>query len=259
MTALLNDIIFPDTITSLKINCEVRKYEKYPKVDSVSSFVKAIVVSVSYDSELDDLKYESIFAYNRSDLASLKSDKQPIHYLPENIYETYPKLASLIVTEAGLRRIRYEHLRQLEQLKVLDLQSNKIETLESNLFTDNSNLQDINLRNNKLHSISPTSFENLIQLREINFAKNECIDKAYYFETLHTKSELRRDLTETCPGYQNKLKILTDRKECNCVKQHEQVPLIEKTCDGGNFGKMEKYSLVIVAVCLYFIVDLSAY
>lgn len=237
----MSNITFSDVIGSIIINCEVRKYATYPKVDRTSSFADAIVINVSYDFKLDDFNYESFFAYNCSDLASLKSSKQPLHYLPENIYETYPKLASLTVTEAGLRKIRYENLRLLWQLQNLDLQSNKIEILESNLFTDNSNLQIIILKNNKLHSISPESFDNLNQIREINFAANECIDKAYYFGNLNSKPELQNDLTETCT-----------------LKQHQQIPLIDKKYEDGIFGKMEKYCLAIIGVCLYFIVDLSA-
>ncbi len=67
----------------------------------------------------------------------------------------------------------------LENLKWLRLNYNKIQSLPFNLFRNNLKLIYLNFWRNQINSISPNLLKNLNQLKQVDFDYNQCVDQSF--------------------------------------------------------------------------------
>lgn len=94
--------------------------------------------------------------------------------LPANGFGMLKRLRQLTVRANEISMVDDKALRGLKQLHVLDLSSNKIVALPSELFADPAHsIQEIYLQNNSIAVLAPKLFANLEQLQALDLADNK--------------------------------------------------------------------------------------
>lgn len=94
--------------------------------------------------------------------------------LPPNGFGILKRLKQLTARANEISMVDDRALRGLKHLQILDLSSNKIVALPSDLFADQgASIQEIYLQNNSISVLSPKLFSNLEQLQELDLARNK--------------------------------------------------------------------------------------
>lgn len=94
--------------------------------------------------------------------------------LPANGFGILKRLKQLRSHSNEISMVDDRALRGLKQLQILDLSSNKIVALPSELFRDQSqSIQEIYLQNNSISVLSPKLFANLEQLQALDLGTNK--------------------------------------------------------------------------------------
>lgn len=86
-----------------------------------------------------------VFTIDRSVQNLTLSWNNKIHYLPENVHESFPNLIALEAESCRIKQISRKNFHGLHRLKILRLAGNMISTVEPGLFGDNSELKIIDL------------------------------------------------------------------------------------------------------------------
>jgi Leucine-rich repeat (LRR) protein len=94
--------------------------------------------------------------------------------LPANGFATLKRLRQLKINNNEISMLADRALGGLKNLQVIDLSSNKIVALPSELFKDPSqSIQEIYLQNNSISVLSPGLFSNLVQLQALDLSNNQ--------------------------------------------------------------------------------------
>lgn len=105
---------------------------------------------------------------NAAKIEGLWIDYATVKFIPHDIKNRFLNLEGLRVTRCGLLRVDREDMRQFGSLlKYLDLSSNKLISIDADLFEYNYNLKEISLASNPIRYIEPAFFENLKSLNNI--------------------------------------------------------------------------------------------
>ena len=157
-----------------------------------------------YDQKIDG---EGVFVDvdpNQLILAFHIRNNKEVKFLPENIAESFPLLTEYHVTNCSIRTVTGKHFKVLNNLWILSLEdneiesidgdsfkdltklgsislkSNKIKTIPGHLFTNNLKLEAIYLNQNQINKISFIIFDHLKNLKHVNLAGNACVNYSYY-------------------------------------------------------------------------------
>lgn len=94
--------------------------------------------------------------------------------LPANAFGTLKRLRYLKVDNNELSMVADKALEGLKNLKMVDMSSNKIVALPSELFRDQQHrIEEIYLQNNSISVLSPDLFSNLTQLQALDLSTNQ--------------------------------------------------------------------------------------
>lgn len=142
---------------------------------------------------------------------------QKIKFLPRNIGRRLPNLTSFEVTACELTIVRDFYFENMQKLVDLDLQRNRITTIEAKAFDDLAKLRELNLlynlvetldaklfvkminlqyvwlHGNKIKFLSPTTFNipGNGKLQTVGLWENVCISEIYSFDFDQLESDLR--------------------------------------------------------------------
>lgn len=120
-----------------------------------------------------------------------------IERFPNSLGESFANLEVVRITFCGMRLLLKESMQNLTKLKYLDLISNKIEKLDSDVFELAPNLVEVVMNNNRLKFIGALILEPLKKLHFISFGGNVCISS--YFKYTHEQlSRLKTEITLKC-------------------------------------------------------------
>lgn len=100
-----------------------------------------------------------------------------VHYLPQGIVTQFPNLQTLGIYRSNLKTIKKYDIQLLTKLRILHLNYNDLESLQSDLFVSNTMLEQINLQDNRLKIIGQDIVKPLLKLWRLNLIRNVCIDK----------------------------------------------------------------------------------
>lgn len=108
------------------------------------------------------------------DLETLDISHNHFVLLPANGFGILKRLRLLRINNNEISMLADKALAGLRTLTILDLSSNKIVALPSELFKDPSaTLQEIHLQNNSISVLSPGLFSNLVQLQALDLSINQ--------------------------------------------------------------------------------------
>lgn len=115
--------------------------------------------------------------YTDNDVTSIAFKGKTVYYFPTGVNEIFKNILALAVTESKLREICHEDLQNFPHLRYLNLRSNELSVIESNLFKANVELETIVLSFNKIKQIDDGAFDNLPNLSNLYVEHNGCISK----------------------------------------------------------------------------------
>ncbi|XP_070504774.1 uncharacterized protein MCAP_0864-like [Chironomus tepperi] len=99
---------------------------------------------------------------------------QQIRYLPKGIVSTFKYLQALEIINSSLTKITADNLNEFRNLRHLGLSHNNIKYLESDLFRYNYYIKTVDLNNNRISTIEPTFAKTKAHLTVLTLEKNVC-------------------------------------------------------------------------------------
>lgn len=153
-------------------------YQCRAKSQNVQGFgsVDSIVGTHKPGKTNDDTKLISI--------KQIKCDR-----LPKSFNKHFKNLEGIFAFSTGIKTVVKEDLSPFTKLKYLDMGFNKLNTLPSNLFEGNPDLEWIDFSDNKLRNIGINLLEPITKLNYADFQSNTCVDYRAWDKT--NKHELQ--------------------------------------------------------------------
>lgn len=115
-----------------------------------------------------------------------------IEQFPEGLGSYFDNLEVIRITACDMTVLYKSSLRNLERLKFLDLNGNRLENLDSDTFENTPHLIELWLTNNRLKFIGANLFRPLKKLKIINLGGNTCIGS----NARHSNEDLNRLIIE---------------------------------------------------------------
>lgn len=125
------------------------------------------------------------------------NDQDILKRIPGQINDFFPIILSLELNNGNLEVLLAEDLKQFPNLIVLDIQRQKVKTLDGDSFSNTLWLQMINFNGNLLKNVGIGLLQGLSALNVASFQGNVCIDAQA--RNANEIPELNRKLLELCP------------------------------------------------------------
>ncbi|XP_068229005.1 chaoptin [Palaemon carinicauda] len=107
-----------------------------------------------------------------TELRILDISHNDITFLQPLAFELHSKLTWLSLSFNRLSFFPAEIVRDLKELKHLEVENNQIKALENNDFANSPYLRELHLKNNMIETVSATAFQNSTQLQELDLSHN---------------------------------------------------------------------------------------
>lgn len=111
-------------------------------------------------------------------VTSVLITNQNIGFVPRGIGKFFPNLESLHMSNTGVEDISYYDIESLPMLRQLDLFSNRIQVVQTDLFWYNPRIQHVSFDSNPIRSVSASVFDFRYDLVTLNFPTTSCIHAA---------------------------------------------------------------------------------
>lgn len=175
---------------SFVINCTCGPSSYHAMLKEV--VYSCVIGNLSFSTDMTDNILANVIRKHElkktnADVKLLKVHNQTLHELPERLGLFFLQIEGLEVINSGLIIINKEHLKDMKNLKYLNLMKNKIEVLRNDVFYHNPKIQFLIICCNKLKVIGTNIFENFYNVKHVDFRRNIC---------LSTKSDDSTDLAK---------------------------------------------------------------
>lgn len=202
------------------------------------------VLSPEYDEDDDDLdrldddemlynsKYFPATTFDSSAVLCFEFWNGDVHFIPSGIGKSFTQIQSVHITGSRMKSVTKEKLEQFPHLIYLNLASNSIEYLASDLFEFNPGMKYVGFHGNRLVVIRPGIFDKLNQLKAIDLTKNFCVDQLADNETSiinvkrHVKLVCNPALQLTKSNRDHESKAQNETIECESAKKFGSMILI---------------------------------
>lgn len=154
-----------------------------------------------------------------------------VKFIPNGIKRHFPNLKAVSIQWCGVVSVNMENLREFgSALEYLDLNDNKITSINADLFEHNSNLKVITMQGNPIRHIEPELFTNLMNMKSIaivDLTAAGCISQKFY-TSRYDKMATFKWKYERCSDETVKINLqnMIDRESCLETKITE---IINKT------------------------------
>lgn len=181
------------TTSAIRINCNY-----LTKQNSVVSECVIFDLEVKFPNETVSsisgnlpgvLNYEKVKTFR-------VKDSPRFEFIPTGIEKFFPNVERIEISRSGLKNLTQNNLKNFSNLKFLNLTSNQLDHLDSDVFEFNDKIEEIDLSENNLKSIRVASLKVLTNLKKLDLSNNLCIN-----ETAENEVELKRlkiKLIESC-------------------------------------------------------------
>lgn len=153
---------------------------------------------IGNDTTIDDITGTHTrpgFGLTEVNVFTMISDKV-FTSLPENFDAWLPNLFFFDWIQGSLETLTADDLHQFPKLEYLNLQGNRLHTLEGHLFVNNPLLKTIDISNNALNKLGRGVLSGLYDIVAVNFEGNECVD--YAFHRREEMPELVQRMEDNC-------------------------------------------------------------
>lgn len=136
------------------------------------------------DSSLSSVKHNNkLEVTDNYEIIGLTIHSSSVNFIPNGIKSLFPNLKALNIGSSGLQCVTKKDLKEFGDCLVnLDLEGNKITSIDADLFDDNTNLIYISLSENAIKHIETGFFDNLRKLKNVKrvyFDSAGCMNQEY--------------------------------------------------------------------------------
>lgn len=190
-------------INCIKIDCEFKKDYIQDGPDEVKKYT---CQTRKFDVKEDNRKVVKVvgdhfvnntIAMTNFNVMQFFARSLVIERFPAGLADHFGKLQTIRITSCGMRLLEKEDMAGLKNLKYLDLMSNKIESIDSNVFENALNLQKVIMNNNRLLYIGSRLMEPLKHLEAISFGGNVCVS-SYFKQSQEQLLRLKTEIAIKC-------------------------------------------------------------
>ena len=171
----------PEEVTELVENSQVIEgIEEISEIDCiiveyVSPETKEIMPTCEFD-EVTVTKNKRFRIKPSTELSRVKrfsiNGMKNVSYLPENLAESLSNLEEVSVIDSEISEVNNKNFKGMKNVKVINLQGNKIKHLPPDTFETLDSLENINLKQNNMEFIEETLFHYPTKLKKVNLADN---------------------------------------------------------------------------------------
>lgn len=160
--------------------------------------------------ELSEVTGEHDGEFTNFDVESLYLRNQNLGHIPSGIEKFFPNLRAIEWHNSNLLEISADDLKPFPELLLFSADTNKVESLDGDLFKNTPNIQSIDFRNNSISYVGDGILVNLNELKFAQFEGNPCVD--YCARSFEEIIELNEILPSTCSS------ATTTRKTSELIK-----------------------------------------
>lgn len=135
---------------------------------------------------ISEVSHHHLVGKNNSDVTRLNIKNQDVGFIPHNVSEFFPILSYFAVYSTAITEFTRDSLKGLYKLREFDAHSNKIESIDGDIFADNPLLVSIRFNDNPIKHIAYRVFDHLTSLTTLHFTTTTCIN---------SKADLNRTTT----------------------------------------------------------------
>jgi len=203
-------------------------------INSNTCKVTEIQVSSPSDQTVANVYGQYQSGKSASDVKIIDARGLTFERFPLNLNKFLPNIETVFF-EKGMTEIHKEELAQYPNLKELYMSNNEIESIESNLFTNNRNLALIFLNDNKIKSVARNVFDGLDKLTYLGFDSNLCYSGKVE-NNIEGSKELAKNIYNSCAHL-----VTTGSESCVPNKHFEDFRLELKGDIGELTERLEKW------------------
>lgn len=98
-----------------------------------------------------------------------------MEYIPLGISDRFPNLIEIKIQRSSVKKVSKDVFAGLRKLKLLNLESNQIQTIDENSFNDLVSLEELDLRTNKITMLPRKILHHLRSLEILNLQNNPLV------------------------------------------------------------------------------------
>jgi len=160
--------------TEVYIHCRYEN-QHFDTIGSVYACVSRLMIMESDRKVIGVSKYP---ANNDEEYVNyLQIADQEVGFIPEEINVFFAYIIGFQMNNCSLKDVSKNELKSFPNLKLLDLSTNKLESLRADLFEYSTNLIWVSFEKNNIVTVGAEIFKSLHQLEQLNFSSNSCIDE----------------------------------------------------------------------------------
>ncbi|KAG4071478.1 hypothetical protein HA402_011632 [Bradysia odoriphaga] len=129
------------------------------------------------DVTISSINGEEASFYSDKSITVLEIFSRDFHYLPKGLEKFFPNIKLLSIINTELESVKSDDLKPFVHLTMVNLNGNKITTLDSNVFEFNPEITILKIVfNDKLKHIGADILTPLKKLQDADFSRNGCVD-----------------------------------------------------------------------------------
>ena len=203
-----SETLVPEAM-STNLYCTIQLYAWEYLSGAETIMIRTCIIE---DQKIDDERLSVADDANQSIQGFNIEGNKEVKFLPENIVESFPKLIAYQVYNCSIRTINAKHFKGLNNLELLFLDYNEVESIDGDAFKDLTKLEELSLHYNKITMIAPNLFQPLTSLEEFRAGNNEIefLDENIFDNFQNIRSiALHNNKLSTIPAnlFKNNLKL----------------------------------------------------
>lgn len=156
-----------------------------------------VIFSEDGNPSLVEIRGDHLAGYSNFQVEALDVQNQDLRWIPKDIGSFFPNIRVIQWINSNLWEISSADLWQFPNLMVLDLQKNKIVSLESSLFAFTPKILTMSFDSNLLYHVGEDLLTSLKFLKSVYIRNNPCIN--YYAVSGSEIEYLIKNLHIRCP------------------------------------------------------------
>lgn len=198
--------------------------------ERIGTFFSFQVRSIVYgkSSAVEEVRGQNAAEICSDDVKAIRvdSDSNQIQIIPRGLDKFFQNLVVIYWRFGQLVSVTVDDLQPFSKLEVLWLFSNKIVSIDGDLFKYSHKLRYISFANNSIEYVGRNLFTNLTELTNAYFHSNVCINK--WAQTFEKVQELNRLLPIKCPPLDAKTANLFTAVTRQKIKINEQTEVVDE-------------------------------
>lgn len=174
---------------------------------------EATIVAVGDPRIVERINANHFPGKRNADVNGILFKSQHMPLFPRRIEKSFPNIQVITVFNTTLREISRDDIRPFADLRDLDLTSNNIQSITSDLFEDNNKVRSVTLHFNPLKHVGHQAFEKLPELRILHLRNTTCQNR--FALTRQASLQIIHHLFLDCPPSSQmiQVEVLRDIKE----------------------------------------------